>query len=336
MRPAPTTYEQWRDELEAPAPPTLLDPRVWGRTRGKARRDDDEERRAYHQRNVVIATPGLRQVVHQTRRLRALDRRGRGLLVSGEARTGKTEALLAAGRSFELAYRKRTPRADEDIPVGYTLVPPGANARMFISEVARFFNLDLVGNRVDLMNIVVANMRTLNTQLWLLDEIHNLNFGTARGAEASDQIKYLTERTGITVVIAGIRLDRSGLLRGTRGEQILGRFRSVTLTPFRYGTADDRALWDALVGDLEDALRLYKHKPGTLRRLAPYLHARSAGRIGSLSDLISEAAIAAIDDGTETITRASLDALDCDGLAEASSDTTAASRLPLVGTGTDR
>jgi hypothetical protein len=54
----------------------------------------------------------------------------------------------------------------------------------------------------------------------------------------------------------------------------------------------------------------------TLPRHAPYLHQRTAGRIGSLTRLIRQAAITAICDATERITKKSLDAIRLDHLAE--------------------
>ncbi|WP_108999073.1 TnsA-like heteromeric transposase endonuclease subunit [Streptomyces rishiriensis] len=55
---------------------------------------------------------------------------------------------------------------------------------------------------------------------------------------------------------------------------------------------------------------------GTLPRHAPYLHQRTASRIGSLTRLIRQAAITAIHDGTERITKQSLDTIRLDHLAE--------------------
>lgn len=51
-------------------------------------------------------------------------------------------------------------------------------------------------------------------------------------------------------------------------------------------------------------------------RLAPYLHARTAGRIGSLTRLIKQAAITALVDGTERITKTTLEPVRLDHLAE--------------------
>ncbi|WP_371476395.1 TniB family NTP-binding protein [Kitasatospora sp. NBC_00315] len=70
------------------------------------------------------------------------------------------------------------------------------------------------------------------------------------------------------------------------------------------------------VAAMENALDLQRHRAGSLVRLAPYLHQRTAGRIGSLSRLLRRAAITAILDGSEKITRSALDAIALDHLAE--------------------
>jgi len=67
---------------------------------------------------------------------------------------------------------------------------------------------------------------------------------------------------------------------------------------------------------METALRLHHHEPGSLTRLARYLHHRTGGMIGSLSHLIRAAALTAIDTGTEAITRDLLDSIPVDYAAE--------------------
>ncbi len=63
-------------------------------------------------------------------------------------------------------------------------------------------------------------------------------------------------------------------------------------------------------------LRLHKHDPGTLVTLDEYLYRRTGGMIGSLSQLVRGAAILAIEDGTEQITRDLLDAIPVDYAAQ--------------------
>ncbi|MGW3209259.1 hypothetical protein [Streptomyces sp. NPDC001135] len=67
---------------------------------------------------------------------------------------------------------------------------------------------------------------------------------------------------------------------------------------------------------MESALDLRHHRPGTLPQLAPYLHERTAGRIGSRAGLIRQAAITALIDGTERIAKTTLEAIRLDHLAE--------------------
>ena len=63
---------------------------------------------------------------------------------------------------------------------------------------------------------------------------------------------------------------------------------------------------------MEDSLRLQAHRPGTLVAMTDYLHERTGGLIGSLSPLIREAAVDAIDSGTEKITKRMLDEIELD------------------------
>ncbi|MEO3779374.1 hypothetical protein ABGB16_21530 [Micromonospora sp. B11E3] len=150
----------------------------------------------------------------------------------------------------------------------------------------------------------------------LVDEIHNLNLATRGGAESSDQLKYLAERVPATFVYAGIDVEHAGLFSGVRGRQIAGRFASIATMPFAYGTRPQREQWAALVGTLEHALRLHQHRTGSLLRLAGYLHERTNGMIGSLSHLIRDAAVEAIFDGSERITKNALEAVTLDHAAE--------------------
>ena len=96
----------------------------------------------------------------------------------------------------------------------------------------------------------------------------------------------------------------------------VGRYTLITTSPFRHGTPAEQRAWQALVATLEDAPRLHAHRPGTLTKHGPYLHERTGGMIGSLSRLVRVAALDALLDGTEKITKAGLDAIDLDQAAE--------------------
>jgi hypothetical protein len=314
-----TTLAGWRRfTADQPTVPHLLAEQDWLGLGGEARAAYDDDRVEHHSRLIVVQTPTVRDVVTRGRRLAQLNKSahyGRcGLLVSGPARTGKTTAITQLGKTVEVTHRRRNPRSPHDIPAVYITVPPAATPKMIAMEFARFFGLPVhrKSNITDVIESVCGVCLDARVTVVAVDELHNLNTATRAGAEASDTLKYFSERIPATFVYAGINLERAGLLAGTRGAQIAGRFGIVRTGPF--GNDDQ---WAALVAALEGSLRLHRHTSGTLPALAGYLHRRTHGMIGSLLWLIRSAAIQAIIDGTEQVTRQSLDSVEADIAAQA-------------------
>lgn len=322
-----TTLGGWRRFVtQVPAVPDLLPEDLWRALDADKRWAYDEDRLNHHSQLLVVETPTIRQVITEGRRLSYLNRNaasGRcGLILSGPALTGKTTALTQLGKMVEAIHRRRHPHAGADIPVVYITVPPAATPKMIAIEFARFLGLPITHrlNITDVMEAVCGVCLDTRTSLIAVDEIHNLNLATRNGGEASDTLKYFSERIPATFVYAGISIERAGLLSGTRGEQIAGRFGMVRTGPFPTGPH-----WDSLVAALEHSLRLHRHVPDTLTDLSGYLHHRTAGMIGSLLRLIRSAAIQAILDGNERITKTTLEAIDVDLAAES---TRTATRRP--------
>ena len=319
-----TTLAGWRQFAgEMPAVPELLDAQVWQGLDSDKRAAYDDDRIAHHSRLLVVQTPAVREVVTTGRRLAHLNRSahyGRcGLIVSGPARTGKTTAITQLGKTIEVFHRRRHPRSGGDIPVVYITVPPAATPKMIAAEFARFLGLPLTrrANITDIIEAVCGVCTDTRTSVICVDEIHNLNIATRAGAEASDTLKYFSERIPATFVFAGINVERAGLLTGARGEQIAGRFSMVRTGPF---ACDEQ--WATLIAALEASLRLHRHRTGTLPRLARYLHQRTGGMIGSLLWLIRSAAIQAVIDGTEQVTRKAMDTLQVDIASQAAGSKT--------------
>lgn len=284
---------------------------------------DLDRRLDYHSQFVVVTTPAMTKVSTELRRLLIVNRRHRGtarrgLIVSGPPSTGKTTTLMELGRIFELADRRKHPGAGNRLPVAFVSVPPASTPKMLVSEFARFLGLPVLRrmNQAQITDAVCTTLCELRTQLVLVDDIHLLDTRTRSGAETSDQIKHLGERIPATFVYAGVDVHDSPLLVGPRGQQLAGRFKLLPNDPLPYGTPGQQQVWGELVSDLETALRLRSHHPGTLARQARYLHQRTAGVIGSLSHLIREAAITAILDRSETITRELLAGIELDIRAE--------------------
>ncbi|MDH6112313.1 DNA transposition AAA+ family ATPase [Kitasatospora sp. MAP12-15] len=328
VRPAPdptgemhwplTTKEGWRAFVdESPDSPPVIGPGTIALSPAELL-SYEEARIDYHSRLVIVATPTIRQVVTSGRKRIVLNRHQvsarRGLIVTGSSGTGKTTAITQLGKNHEQLTRRRIPTAASALPVVYVTVPPAATPKMLAGEFARFLGIPLHHkmNQIEITNAVCDLLGTLSTTLVLVDEIHNLNLATRSGAEASDQLKYLSERIPATFVLAGIDVESSGLFLGTRGQQIAGRYSVIRSHRFGYQNRTDREQWQALVATLEGALRLHNHPVGTLLAMDDYLHQRTSGLIGSLSHLVREAAVDAVTTGTERITKAMLDEVDLD------------------------
>ncbi|WP_442817452.1 ATP-binding protein (plasmid) [Streptomyces sp. NBC_01216] len=319
-----TTKDGWRQFVDdAPVCPAMLSPRAFKALTEEKRLAYNEPRLDYHSRLVIVATPTVRNVFTTGRRLVLLNRHQisgrRGLIVTGQAGTGKTTAIAQLGRNHELLVRKRLGSAAAGrLPVVYVTVPPRATPKMLAIEFARFLGLPVVRQetQTSITNAVCDLLIKMRVELALVDEIHNLNLATQTGAEASDQLKYLSERIPATFVLAGIDVAASGLFSGVRGQQIAGRYTVTETEPFAYGTTGQRQNWRNLVASLEDALRLHRHKPGSLVKLDGYLHERTDGAIGSLSQLVRGAALEAIINGSEAITRKTLETIEVDQTAE--------------------
>jgi AAA domain len=306
----------------APEPPRLLPAADFARLDKLERDLYNEARQDYHAALLLVATPDIKKIIMTGSKL-IVNNRGkqlgrRGLIVSGASGTGKSTSITQLGKKFQVQLERRSPRAPERIPVVYIVVPADATPKMLAVEMAIFLGLP-VGDRDGSQSIahtVAAVMRRVGTGLVLVDEVHRLNLSTRRGQDASDQLKYFFDTISATFVYAGLDLQENGMFNGVRGRQIAGRFIPVATGPFTHRTEGARQDWAKLVAAMEGALRLHRHKPGSLVELAPYLHARTGGMIGSLDQLIHEAANDAIADGSERIAKRHLDDVILDLAAE--------------------
>lgn len=320
-----TTKEGWRRFVDRqPVAPGAHNPATLDLLTDEQQDLVEEARRAYHADLPLANTPTIQKVISTARLLVQLNRNQvsarRGLIVSGQSGTGKTTALTQLGRTHERHIRRRFPHDEHRLPVLYATVPPASTARMLAMEFARFLGLSFTGrvNITDIVDAVCHTAARTGVELVLVDELHNLNLATRAGAEVSDQLKYFAERLPATFVYAGIDVEAAGLFAGVRGRQIAGRFTVIGASAFAYGASEQREQWRALVATMESTLRLHRHKTGSLVALEEYLYRRSSGMIGSLSHLVRGAAILAIEDGSERITRALLDIVPVDHAAERS------------------
>ncbi len=309
-----------------PAPPDLLPERDRSRLDEVELEIYKDSRRDYHSELLLVATPAIRQITTTGMKL-ITNNRGkqlgrRGLIVSGPSGTGKSTSITQLGRRHQIELERRSPGVSDRIPVVYIIVPPAATPKVLAIEMAAFLGLPVSYHDSPhaITQAVAAVMRKVRCSLVLVDEVHRLDIRTKVGAEASDQLKYFFDSIPATFVYAGLDLEANGLFSGTRGAQIAGRFITLHTSAFEHVSEEQRTDWARVVASMDATLRLHRHVPGSLTAMAPYLHQRTGGMIGSLDQLVYEAANDAIDDGTEKITKKHLDAVILDTAAQTQFD----------------
>jgi predicted ATPase len=174
-----TTLEGWRRFVDADPPGfTMLPDDLWTAMAEDERVAYDEARIAHHAELVVVTTSAIQEITNEGRMLTLLNQREngarQGLIVSGEAATGKTTAIKQLGRFHELRTRRRFPGSDR-IPVVYVTAPAKGSPRKLAMEFARFLGLPPIPSRANATDIADAVCQILieaRCDLVLIDELH--------------------------------------------------------------------------------------------------------------------------------------------------------------------
>ena len=159
---------------------------------------------------------------------------------------------------------------------------------------------------------VIHALRQHGVRLLLIDDCHFLDVSTKASREMLDFLKYLNTELGElggTMILIGADLQESPLYLDP---QINSRLDRVTLGPYGYGTDHERQVWQRFLRDAEGVLLPYFDcaPAGVLsQQLAGHIWRRSQGYVGDTALLLTEALLAAFDDGSDTITTAHLDAV---------------------------
>ena len=205
----------------------------------------------------------------------------------------------------------------EAVPVIYITMPTGQHPKALPSELLYFLGAPHGprDNETVVTHQACQLMTDLKTSLVLIDEVHGIDRSRASHEQQSDQLKYLMDHVPATFVLAGINVVDCGFFSGPRGRQLARRFTPLKAAPASYSSTAERQEWAKLVEGFEQALRLQAHKPGTLVALADYLYGLTGGYIVTLSHLIREAAICAIQTGAERIDKRAASDVDLDQAA---------------------
>ncbi|MGY1640747.1 TniB family NTP-binding protein [Geodermatophilus sp. SYSU D00703] len=315
----PDSLNSWRGFVAySPTAPDRMTPRELTGLSDEAKARYDEDRFRWLGSDLVLETEDIVTLQRQTeiafaRSVARSATARRGLAVTGPAGLGKSTAVLLIGKRHERKARLQAGRTGDAAfaPVVYTVVPPGTTPKMMMLAFGNWLGLRTLRRATaqELAEQVVAVLRDLRTSLVIVDEVHNLMTNRSAGAEAASALKTFSERLDATFLYAGIDLVHSPLFTGDMGKQTKARMIVKEMRPFGFGTQAQRDAWTELVLGVEELLPLVRHAEGALEGEATYLYDRTGGSIGALRALLSDAAIAAILEGSERVDRKLLDTI---------------------------
>ena len=326
-------FEDWTEWVTEPSYETPEFPSARATAAmDEAARDEVLLQRVMHNaREVTVLNQPVRDVHAQVKRRHLLnqasDPKARtGFVLAGPPRTGKSTMLLTFGKAYELDLRSKFPDRFIDTggarytPVVYFSLPQAATEKTISKGLAEYLNVPYMRseNEQDITRKVLRALKEMRTEFLLIDEIHNLGrhgsgpAGNRLGRIANDYLKSLCNHCGATPFFAGVDVEKSGLFSefsGGRVTQTSGRFTVLPADPYGCKTADEAKRWRELILAMERPLSLHRHERGDLVKLSAYLHIRTGGYVATLSQLIREAAVLAIETGTERVDKELLDAV---------------------------
>ena len=354
-----STKEGWSDLVNLsgsvrPTKPTLAQYRA----ADSAWRQDLDERRLAHISNFGPIQDVYTMVHEQAVRVwRVNCGRTRGLnygaAIDGSPANGKTTALQEIGRTIEGIQRAKFPGVTitrdggEFIPVVYVSLHEKPTTKNFNKLLLNFYGHPARGSAdaADLTDAVTELIRECATTLVLVDDIHFLDFRHRDDTHTSNHLKKLiNECRSTTFLYAGVDLvdiawlaegkgrrhaaartprQVEGSARRPANAQTAGRVKRLPAAPFMldHDDCDSTQRWQSLLATFEVELVLLNSRPGDVYfELAEYVHVRTGGKIGAISQLLREGALLAVEGGGERITAELLDEIVLDEDSETASE----------------
>ncbi|GCD48425.1 AAA family ATPase [Streptomyces paromomycinus] len=288
-----------------------------------------------------------------SRLLLANGNRREGLLdrvIDGPPGTGKTFLLRVIGREFQRSVEDRQGGHENQIPVVHVAAPQDPeNVANWVWEIADFLGLTPAPRDVeellqvrripDLSQPVWRVMERSSTRLLLVDGLQRVHPDHLVPFLA--YMEKLREELGISTIFCGTGsrkilqaaqdravhtsealqglAERASVITGDDGTkhpllpQVSPSRLPVTwLDPVPLYSGDQET-WPSILRGFEENLCLHRLSEHALVKEAKYLHARTGGYFKLLSQLICQAAMAAIEIGSEDITRELLEDIDIGG-----------------------
>jgi Bacterial TniB protein len=263
----------------------------------------DEERIRALQIDRWIDYPRATEALQRLRRLLQTPQRERMpcLVLHGPSNIGKTLIVRKFLRENPPGFDQQ--RGVEQRPVISMQMPPTPDQRRFYRALLSVVGAPQGPNSTLACLEQVARdvLLRMEPRMLIVDEVHHLLAGSPREQRASlNLLKYLANELKISVVAVG---TSDAPVAFQSDPQIYSRF-----VPFELSRWSESEDFRRLLRAFEAALPLRRRSELTQRGVVQFLIAASGGLLGEVSRILTDAAEAAIGDGSERIEQPHLEA----------------------------
>lgn len=259
--------------------------------------ESTEQRIAHIKKSMFVPYARAEALLQEMKELLDLPRSNRppNLLIVARSNNGKTHIL----KEF---LRRRMPdeRPSGDAthaPVVYVQAPPTPDNRLFLDCALRVFNIEARRSATDneKLQLVLDQLRSCETRVLLIDEIHSILAGAINRREAVlNTLKYLSNESGVSIVAAGTVAARDTLFAAS---ELKSRFQPRYLIRWK---VDEEFRY--FLARLETTLPLREESRLHDVALAHAIFGISDESIGGAVRVVRDAAIKALQAGMEKIT----------------------------------
>lgn len=219
------------------------------------------------------------------------------LLLIGPTNNGKSMIV----EKFRRSHPPTSHPDREETPVLVVQMPSEPSVGRFYTALLAALGAPMRSRYrlADLEQLLLRLLRAAGVRMLVIDELHNVlgGRGDAR-REFLNLLRYLGNELRIPLVGVG---TRDAYLAIRADDQLENRFAPLTLP--RWETDADAC---SLLASFAAAFPLRRPSPIASAEMAGYLLTRSEGTIGELAHLLTDAAVAAIESGEETLNQRTL------------------------------
>jgi hypothetical protein len=329
-----TTFEGWRSYASRPIPvrPRVPSPEEWARMSPEAKRISRKERRIWHSEFPPLKISAQRKIIRAGIDLAIFNYRTppgarTGFAVDGLGTLGKSTTMMELGRQYEATVRRSLGLGPFDninenifIPVVYVTLSSEMTIKAFNELLVGYYGIPTSKRMTtgQMTSTIARVAKGCGTTLIIVDDVHFLKMTNESGQQVNNHIKTLAAMIPATIGCAGVNLEGSGFFSEGESEerrpfsQTDHRFIRHPLLSFKKGSEKLREI----LREFEKSLCLVNQEAGDLVGLADYIHDRTNGFTGAISNLLRQGANLAIRNGEERLSLKLLDKIKLDRASE--------------------